>query len=181
MTLVAEIGDFRRFATASELMAYVGLVPSEHTTGESRRQGGDHPHRQHPCATNRDRVGLALPPPAADDQGDAREKRGGDRRGADDRLEGAEAIARASEEACRLGKAPEPGGGGGGAGAGGFPLGDRPEEVILDEVDSYMKRENAYRPKESWRAAGEADGVCTVGGILDPPLGRCMDEPHART
>jgi transposase len=38
-TLVAEVGDFRRFASASELMAFVGLVPSEHSTGGSRRQG----------------------------------------------------------------------------------------------------------------------------------------------
>ena len=39
VTLAAEIGDFRRFATASQLMAFVGLVPSEHSSGGSRRQG----------------------------------------------------------------------------------------------------------------------------------------------
>jgi transposase len=38
-TLVAEMGDFRRFASASELMSFVGLVPSEHSSGGSRRQG----------------------------------------------------------------------------------------------------------------------------------------------
>ena len=38
-TLVAEVGDFRRFASASELMSFVGLVPSEHSSGGSRRQG----------------------------------------------------------------------------------------------------------------------------------------------
>ena len=37
--LVTEIGDFRRFASAAELMAFVGLVPSEHSSGERRRQG----------------------------------------------------------------------------------------------------------------------------------------------
>lgn len=37
--LVAEIGDFSRFQTAEELMAFVGLVPSEHSSGERRRQG----------------------------------------------------------------------------------------------------------------------------------------------
>jgi transposase len=37
--LVAEIGDFSRFKTAAELMAFVGLVPSEHSSGEQRRQG----------------------------------------------------------------------------------------------------------------------------------------------
>lgn len=37
--LCAEIGDFTRFARAGQLMSYIGLVPSENTTGESRRLG----------------------------------------------------------------------------------------------------------------------------------------------
>src|SRR6266545_566026 len=37
--IVAEIGDFNRFRTAEEFMAFVGLVPSEHSSGEHRRQG----------------------------------------------------------------------------------------------------------------------------------------------
>jgi transposase len=37
--LVAEIGDFNRFKSAEEFMAFVGLVPSEHSSGEHRRQG----------------------------------------------------------------------------------------------------------------------------------------------
>jgi transposase len=40
VTWVAEIGDFKRFAHPSALMAYLGLVPSESTTGTKRRQGG---------------------------------------------------------------------------------------------------------------------------------------------
>ena len=39
VTIAAEIGDFTRFATAGDLMGFVGLVPSEHTTGTHRRQG----------------------------------------------------------------------------------------------------------------------------------------------
>jgi transposase len=39
LALVAEIGDFNRFNTAEELMAFVGLVPSEHSSGQRRRQG----------------------------------------------------------------------------------------------------------------------------------------------
>ena len=39
LALVAEIGDFDRFKTAEELMAFVGLVPSERSSGEQRRQG----------------------------------------------------------------------------------------------------------------------------------------------
>ena len=37
--LCAEIGDFERFATAGQLSSYVGLVPSENTTGQQRRLG----------------------------------------------------------------------------------------------------------------------------------------------
>lgn len=38
-TVVAELGDLRRFAHPRELMGYLGLVPSEHTTGAKRRLG----------------------------------------------------------------------------------------------------------------------------------------------
>jgi transposase len=37
--LSAEVGDFERFARAEQLMSYLGLVPSESTTGNSRRLG----------------------------------------------------------------------------------------------------------------------------------------------
>jgi transposase len=37
--LAAEIGDYARFGTPRELMAYLGLVPSESSSGERRRQG----------------------------------------------------------------------------------------------------------------------------------------------
>ena len=40
VTLVAEIGDFTRFASPRQLMAYLGLVPSEHSSGASVRRGG---------------------------------------------------------------------------------------------------------------------------------------------
>jgi transposase len=40
VTVVAEVGDFRRFANARQLMAYLGLVPSEHSSGNSIRRGG---------------------------------------------------------------------------------------------------------------------------------------------
>jgi transposase len=39
LALVAEIGEFGRFGTAEDFMAFVGLVPSEHSSGEHRRQG----------------------------------------------------------------------------------------------------------------------------------------------
>src|SRR6516164_2005268 len=36
-TLVAELGDLSRFANPRQLMAYLGLVPSEHSLGASCR------------------------------------------------------------------------------------------------------------------------------------------------
>jgi transposase len=40
LTIAAELGDPRRFATAPSTMAFVGLVPSEHSSGTKRVQGG---------------------------------------------------------------------------------------------------------------------------------------------
>ena len=37
--LAAEIGDFSRFDRPGRLMSYLGLVPSESSSGETRRQG----------------------------------------------------------------------------------------------------------------------------------------------
>jgi len=39
VTLVAEVGDLTRFDNPRQLMAYLGLVPSEHSSGESVRRG----------------------------------------------------------------------------------------------------------------------------------------------
>jgi transposase len=40
MVIATELGDVRRFENPRQLMAYVGLVPSEHSSGERRRLGG---------------------------------------------------------------------------------------------------------------------------------------------
>lgn len=40
VVLVAEVGDFRRFANPRQLMAYFGLVPGERSSGETVRRGG---------------------------------------------------------------------------------------------------------------------------------------------
>jgi transposase len=39
MVLLAELGDISRFESPKQLMAYLGLVPSEHSSGGRRRQG----------------------------------------------------------------------------------------------------------------------------------------------
>ena len=40
VTVAAEVGDFSRFANPRQLMAYLGLVPSEHSSGSTVRRGG---------------------------------------------------------------------------------------------------------------------------------------------
>ncbi len=40
MTVIAELGDLTRFESPRQLMAYLGLVPSEQSSGAKRRRGG---------------------------------------------------------------------------------------------------------------------------------------------
>jgi transposase len=40
ITLIAELHDFRRFRSPSQLMAYLGLVPSEYSSGPQQHRGG---------------------------------------------------------------------------------------------------------------------------------------------
>jgi len=40
MTVMAELGDITRFDSPSQLMKFLGLVPSEKSSGANRRQGG---------------------------------------------------------------------------------------------------------------------------------------------
>jgi transposase len=39
VTLAAELGDMARFSSAPQLMAYLGLVPSEHSSGNVKKRG----------------------------------------------------------------------------------------------------------------------------------------------
>lgn len=39
MIIIAELGDISRFESPRQLMSYLGLVPSEHSSGKRRRQG----------------------------------------------------------------------------------------------------------------------------------------------
>lgn len=38
-TIAAELGDFSRFEEADQIMAYLGLIPSEHSTGNKQQRG----------------------------------------------------------------------------------------------------------------------------------------------
>ena len=52
LTLIFELGDIRRFAHPRQLMAYLGLVPSEHSSGKSHETGRHYQNRKCPCAKN---------------------------------------------------------------------------------------------------------------------------------
>ena len=39
MTIISELGDLQRFPHPRQLMAFLGLVPGEHSSGAKRRQG----------------------------------------------------------------------------------------------------------------------------------------------
>lgn len=40
MTIIAELGDLSRFESPRQLMSHLGLVPSEHSSGERQKRGG---------------------------------------------------------------------------------------------------------------------------------------------
>ena len=84
-TFLAEIGDLSRFQTPRELMAYLGLVPSEDSTGDKVIHQG----RQWAGPTHAGGVRVELSAPAAGGQGQAGEGRGRAASGSRDRLEGA--------------------------------------------------------------------------------------------
>ena len=62
LTIAAELGDPRRFASAPAPMAFVGLVPSEHSSGTGT--GRDHQNRKCPRAARPGRSRVALSPSA---------------------------------------------------------------------------------------------------------------------
>jgi hypothetical protein len=62
--ILAELHDFRRFHSPRALMAYLGLVPGEDSTGDKHRRGPHHTDRERLGAPGAGGNGLALPTPA---------------------------------------------------------------------------------------------------------------------
>ena len=60
ITVVAELGDLTRFDNPRQLAAFVGLIPSEYSSGPSRRRGGDHESGQWPRAARAHRRRLGV-------------------------------------------------------------------------------------------------------------------------
>jgi len=51
MLLIAEITDFRRFPNPRALMAFLGLIPSEDSSGDKRKDGAITKAGNHRCRT----------------------------------------------------------------------------------------------------------------------------------
>ena len=66
MTIVAEIGDLRRLEHPRQLMSYLGLVPSEFSSGNQLPTGRTDPHRKQSGAPRIDRGRLELSTSAKD-------------------------------------------------------------------------------------------------------------------
>jgi Transposase IS116/IS110/IS902 family len=62
VTFVTEVGDVSRFESPRQLMAYLGLVPSERSTGDTVRH---HQGRERPGPTDAGGKCLDLSPSAA--------------------------------------------------------------------------------------------------------------------
>ena len=60
LALAVEVGDWDRF-TGKTIGSFIGLVPSEHSSGQSRVQGSITQDREHPPASAVGRGGLAPP------------------------------------------------------------------------------------------------------------------------
>jgi transposase len=71
LALAVEIGDWHRF-TGNTIGCFVGLVPSEYSSGTSRVAGIDHEDRQYARSTPAGRGRLASPRPLRHRQDDAR-------------------------------------------------------------------------------------------------------------
>ena len=125
VTFVAEIGDVRRFESPRQLMAYLGLVPCESSTGERVRRGSI-TKAGNPTGSpgaDRGRLDLSLSGPDEPRAAGAPGGLASDRAG--DCLESAGAAVRAVSSADGGRQAPDRGHHRDRAGNGGLPVGDR--------------------------------------------------------
>ena len=93
-TILAEVGDLWRFQSPRELMAWLGLVPSEASTGDRSQAVRHHQGRQRAGAARSDRKRMVLSLSCAHWLGEASAGRGGLAGRAADRLEGPDAAHR---------------------------------------------------------------------------------------
>jgi transposase len=94
-TIVAEIGDLRRFASAPQLMAYLGVGAQRALQRRHQIARWHHQDWQRPCASGTGGGGVDLSPPGKENRRLAAACRAYIGGGARDRMEGANALVRA--------------------------------------------------------------------------------------
>src|SRR5262245_20267044 len=122
---IAEIGDLTRFDNPRKLMAYLGLTPSEYSSGERRRQGRDHEDGQWARAASARRGGMGLPVPSEGQPASAAARGEDVDHRPSDQLEGAGALVQAVSAVERAWEARQSSRGGDRAGDGGVRVGHR--------------------------------------------------------
>ena len=105
-TVIAELGDITRFANPRQLMAYLGLVPSEHSSGRHAPPRRHHESREWRGATNADRGGLELSVPGAHQPGATAASGGSGKPIRDTAWKAQERLCRRYRKLARAGKSP---------------------------------------------------------------------------
>jgi transposase len=123
--LIAEVGDLTRFDTPRKLMSYLGLTPSEYSSGGQRRQGGITKAGNGPARRALVEGRLGVPVSGEGQPASAAARGEGPGRRPSDRLEGASPVVQAVSVPDRARQARQPGRGGGCPGDGGLRMGDR--------------------------------------------------------
>jgi transposase len=141
VTIAAEIGDLRRFDSPRQVMSYLGLVPSERSTGETVKRGGDHQDRQPAGQAGSRRRGVDLPLRRQGGQDATRPCPRSAEDGARHRLEGATAPLPPVSHARRTRQAQHRRHHGDRQGNGGVPLGDRPRGPAAGDM---MRRHHPF-------------------------------------
>ena len=137
--LCAEVGDFERFARPAQLMSYLGLIPSEDSSGEKRRQGSITKSGLPPRPPPLGRGGLALPPGTAQRHGAAPAPRGPAPGGLRDLLEGPAApSSQLGAARLRTRQAPHPLRG---------RRGERTRRLLLGGLDSRLRPPSTAWPR----------------------------------
>lgn len=155
VTFVAEIGDLRRFDNPRQVMAFLGLVPAERSTGERvRRAGLTLAQSTRPAGADRRRLELSLSGPGQPNP--ASPARGSAQSSSRDRLEGANssvcplpAARRRRQEAARGDCRNRPR-------DGGVSVGDRATGRARLIASSAMTRTDRKRPSSDYRVCPRA-------------------------
>jgi Transposase IS116/IS110/IS902 family len=159
ITTIAELGDLTRFDTPRQLMSYLGLTPSEYSSGERRRLGGITKGGQRPRAPGPHRGGQGVSAPRQGLGGDPSPPTGSTRGHSGHRLASSGPPVWALPPAAGAGQASQYGGRRHRARTGGVHVGDR---------------EGAAAPRVAGRSHRREHGTSARGGDAAPVMGATL-------